>query len=150
MTFKEFNLSIMKDPTLGKLLPLAFKRTYPMLTLRGENLCATFVGFKIRVVNGKLEAQVPKYCLSITYPQCRVKSFVIFNNEEDKWNEMEAKKPEAIQELSSLCDKAFNAFDNKSEELENILEKYNSLLKEVLDDEHHDVLESILKLESRR
>ena len=78
MTFREFNIAMIRDPILGKLLPLQLRRTFPWLSVEGENLFASFVGFRIVREGDAVKAFDPAYYVKIAYPKCTVQSYEKF------------------------------------------------------------------------
>lgn len=146
MTFREFNLSMMKNPVLGKLLPLECRRTYPRLELEGGTLCASFVGFRAKPVSGGLEAHGPAYYLKITYPQCMVRSFVKFSADPRDGRLMTPRTPESIKALAESCDKVLEAYDGKAEDLERLTAEYNALLDQILEPEQLAALDKMARL----
>ena len=93
MTFKELNLAVMRNPILGRLLPMECRKTYPRMELDGETLCACFVGFRMKPVPGGAEAQAPVYYLKITYPQCAVRAFVKISHRNSEAHRHDAPVP---------------------------------------------------------
>jgi len=143
MTFREFNMKIMQDDILGKLLPLELKRTYPRLTLENGKLCAAFVGFRMVPQQNAAAAYAPAYYLKITYPNKALRSFEVLASGKDAGSakRMTPAKPEEIRRLSELCDEAFRKFDEQTEDIESVIAEYNALLSNVLEPEQLAVLE---------
>lgn len=146
MTFKEFDLAIRKNPVLGKLLPLECRRTYPRLELDGTALCASFIGFRIKPVQGGIEAQKPAYYLQITYPQCAVRAFVKFTGSDPDGHLMTPQEPEAIRSLAASCDEALACFEENHEQLAQALARYNALLEPMLEPEQLALLNKMSQL----
>lgn len=146
MTFKEYDLAIMKNPVLGKLLPLECRRTYPRLELDGTALCASFVGFRIKPVQGGIEAQEPAYYLKITYPQCAIRAFMKFTGNNPDRHLMKPRTPEAIQRLAASCDEVLACFEENRDDLERILAQYNALLETMLEPEQLALLNKMSQL----
>lgn len=140
MTFKEFNLAVVRNPVLGRLLPLEYRRTYPRLQVKGETLCASFVGFRIKPAQTGVEVQPPAYYLKITYPQCAVRAFVKFSRRAGDAHLMTPQTPETIQRLSSLCDRVLQGYEEKADDLDETIAAYNALLDKVLEPEQRAVL----------
>lgn len=141
MSFREFNLAIMRDPMLGHLLPLEIRRSYPRLRMEGSALCAEFVGFKL--VPAKAAAYPPAYYLKITYPQCALQSFerLTAGPERPEPHPMTPRDPEDVKRLAELCDQALERYDEKADGLEAALTAYNTLLEKLLEPEQLAVLE---------
>lgn len=142
MTFKEFHLAQMRDPVLGKLLPMQCRKTYPRLMLDGETLCAGFVGFLLKPAAGGALVFPPAYFLNITYPNCAVRAFVK-RAPSGEAHPMTPQTPETIRALSMLCDQALREFDEKSEHLTETLDTYNALLDKVLEPEQRALLDQM-------
>lgn len=146
MTFREYNFAMMKNPVLGKLLPLECRRTYPRLELDGTALCASFVGFRMKPVQGGVEAQGPAYYLKITYPQCAVRAFVKFAGSNSDGHLMTPRMPEAIRSLAASCDEVLACFEENRDDLERILAQYNALLETMLEPEQLALLNKMSQL----
>lgn len=146
MTFKEFNLAVMRNPVLGRLLPLEYRRTYPRLELEGETLCACFAGFRIKPVKTGVEVQPPAYYLKITYPQCAVRAFVKLSGSSAEAHLMAPQSPETMQNLASLCDRVLHEYEEKAEGLDRTIAAYNGLLETVLEPEQLAVLNRMTAL----
>ena len=144
MTFREYNLTIMKDAVLGKLLPLECRRTYPWFSLEGSTLCASFAGFRIAPGKHHVKVFPPIYYLKITYPQCAVQSFEKLSGKMDAENgkDMIARDPAEIMRLAELCDEVLLEFDNKSEGLAAVIAEYQALLESILEPEQLTVLKA--------
>lgn len=137
-----FNASILKNPILGKLLPLEIKRTYPRLFLKNGTLCAAFVGFRMLVQNGRASAMPPAYYLCISYPSCELLSFERLSpvvSAEDS-REMTPCPRENILKLDSLYNEALETFNGHGEGLAEVLDSYNGLLDGLLEKEQLEVL----------
>ncbi len=145
MTFREFNIAMIRDPILGKLLPLQLRRTFPWLSVEGENLFASFVGFRIVREGDAVKAFDPAYYVKIAYPKCTVQSyekFPILSNSRI----MTPHAPEEIKALAELCDTVLRLWDDKSADLEQAISEYNAMLKTVLEPEQAAVLEKFADL----
>lgn len=146
MTFKEFNLAVMRNPVLGRLLPMECRKTYPRLELDGETLCACFVGFRMKPVPGGAEAQAPVYYLKITYPRCAVRAFVKLSRRNSEAHRMTPQSPEMIQNLVSLCDRVLQEYEEKAGDLGETIAAYNGLLDKILEPEQLAVLNQMAAL----
>lgn len=144
MTFREFHLAIMRDPVLGKLLPLEVRRTYPRLSMEGSTLCAAFAGFKL--IPAKNAVYPPVYYLKITYPQCALYSFerLPAGAESPELHPMTPRNPEDVKRLAELCDRVLKRYDEKAEDLEAALTAYNALLEKLLEPEQLTVLDKFM------
>ena len=140
MTFREFHIAMMKDPVLGKLLPLQLRRTYPWLSVEESALCASFIGFRAVPEQGVVKAFDPAYFLKVTCPQCAVRSFERFPPSENG-RPMTPRDPQEIRRLTELCDRALSLWDEGSADLDAALAEYNALLKNILEPEQTAVLE---------
>ena len=145
MTFREFNIAITRDPILGKLLPLQLRRTFPWLSVKGQNLCASFVGFRIVRDGVAVKAFDPAYYLKVTYPQCALQSYEKFPLSSSS-RIMTPHASEEITALAELCDTVLRLWDEKSADLEQTLSVYNAMLKTVLEPEQAAVLEKFADL----
>lgn len=143
MTFREFNLVMMRDAILGKLLPLELRRTYPRLSLDGPVLCASFAGFRIAPEKNAVRAYPPAYYLKITYPQCALRSFEKLSAGADDpgGRLMTPRDPADIKRLAELCDQVLKLYDEKSGSLEPAIAAYNALLETILEPEQLTVLD---------
>lgn len=154
MTFKEFNLTMIKHPVLGRLLPLQSRRTYPALTLEDGKLCASFVGYHANPLiaipgAGARVLFTLTYYLKVTYPQCSVRAFVrLPGNYAQGAFILRPQSKQIIQRLSDLCDQTLTAFEQQSEDIENVLHEYNTLLRDVLEPEQQYVLDRMMPLEN--
>lgn len=146
MTFKEFNLAIMRNPVLGKLLPLECRRTYPRLELDGNKLYASFVGFRMRPDQTGVVAQSPAYYLKITYPQCAVCAFVKRSHRSAEAYRMTPQSKETILQLASLCDRVLQEYEEQAADLAETIAAYNALLDSVLEPEQLAVLNQMAAL----
>lgn len=149
MTFKEYDLAIRRNPVLGMLLPLECRRTYPRLELDGTTLCASFIGFRTRPVQGGIEAQAPAYFLKITYPQCAIRAFVKFTGNDPDWHLMTPRTPEAIRSLAESCDDVLACFEENRYGLAQALMDYNDLLERMLEPEQFALLEKMSLLDAK-
>lgn len=146
MTFGEYNLAIMRNPVLGKLLPLECRKTYPWFELKDSSLCASFVGFKMNPSQNGMEVCAPSYYLKITYPQCSVKAFVKLSGRSSGGHLMEPQERETIKSLTVLCDRVLKCYDEKSDSLSKTIAEYNALLEKILEREQLAVLEKMAQL----
>ena len=140
MTFREFNLSLMRDPVLGSLLPLQLRRTYPRLSLEGETLCAAFAGFRIGQERGAVLAYPPAYYLRIAFPRRTLLAFERLAPAGDG-RPMTPRTPEEVKALAELCDRVLALWEEGSEGLAEALSAYNALLDRVLEPEQLAVLD---------
>lgn len=143
MTFGEFNLAIMRDPVLRRLLPLECRKTYPQFETEGSYLCASFVGFKMKPSPNGMEVYAPSYYLKITYPQCAVRSFVKFSVRSADKHLMCPQKEETLQALAELCDRVLQCYDEKANDISEAVNEYNALLKKILEREQLAVLDKM-------
>ncbi len=142
MTFREFNLTIMKDAILGTLLPLELRRTFPWFSLEGETLCMSFAGFRTALAQGAVKSFPPAYYLRITYPKRALLSYEKLSAGEGAAGElMTPRAPEEIKRLMELCDHVLELCDEKSDGLESAVSEYNALLRTVLEPGQLAVLE---------
>jgi len=142
MTFREFNLTILKDAILGTLLPLELRRTFPWFSLEGETLCMSFAGFRIAPARNAVKAFPPAYYLKITYPGCLLLSYEKLSASEDiTGGLMTPRAPEEIRRLTELCDHILELCDRGSDGLEPAVSEYNALLRTVLEPGQLAVLE---------
>lgn len=147
MTFREFNIAITRDPILGKLLPMQLRRTFPWLSVKEKNLCASFVGFRIVREGETVKAFDPAYYLKVTYPKCTLQSFEKLSLSSNS-RIMKPHASEEIKALAELCDTVLQLWNEKSAdmELEQALSVYNSMLKTILEPEQAAVLEKFVDL----
>lgn len=145
MTFREFNIAMIRDPILGKLLPLQLRRTFPWLSVKEENLYASFVGFRIVRDGATVKAFDPAYYLKVTYPQCALQSFEKFSLASNS-RIMAPHASEEIKALAELCDTVLRLWDDKSADLEQAISEYNAMLKTILEPEQAAVLEKFADL----
>lgn len=142
MTFMEFNLAIMRDPVLGKSLPMQLRRTYPRLSLEGTTLCTSFVGFRIAPRGDGIFAFPPVYYLKITYPDCRLLSYEKIPATSDvDGHTMMPRTQKEIRRLAELCDEVLKLYDEKADNLETALAQYNTLLNTVLEPDQLIILD---------
>lgn len=142
MTFMEFNLAVMRDPVLGKSLPMQLRRTYPRLSLEGTMLCASFVGFRITSGKDGIFAFPPAYYLKITYPDCRLLSYEKIPASSDAaGHTMMLRTQQEIKRLAELCDEVLKLYDEKADNLETALAQYNTLLNTVLEPDQLMILD---------
>ena len=142
MTFMEFNLAIMRDPVLGQLLPMQFRRTYPRLSLEGTTLCASFIGFRIAPRGNGIFAFPPAYYLKITYPDCRLLSYEKIPASSDAaGHTMMPRTQQEIKRLAELCDVVLKLYDEKVDNLETALAQYSTLLNTVLEPDQLMILD---------
>lgn len=146
MTFREYNLAIMRDPVLGKLLPLECRKTYPRFELEGGGLCACFAGYRMKPVEGGAEVQAPSFYLKLTVPGCAVRAFVKFSGRSGETHRMTPQTPETIQTLASLCDRVLREFEENAAQLGETVAEYNALLDKILEPEQLEVLERMARL----
>lgn len=169
MTIKDFNIKIMRDETLRRILPLEAKRTYPYLTLEDSLLCASFIGFRVRPEEGKLRVSAPSYFLKIVCPKSRnappeLSDFLAdgqgkiaepglrllaYNDlkaAESQEHIMEPKSRDKLIKLDSLFSEAMKRFDEGNEGLEVVVDAYDGLLKTVLEPEQLNVIGSFLNM----
>jgi len=142
MTFREFNLTILKDAILGTLLPLELRRTFPLFSLEGETLCASFAGFRIASAQNAVRVFPPAYYLKITYPKRVLLSYEKLPVSKDTTGElMTPRSPKEIKRLTELCDHILELRDKGSDGLEQAVSEYNALLRTVLEPGQLAVLE---------
>lgn len=172
MTFKELNIAVMRDPILRMLLPMECKRTYPWLESDGKTLCASFVGFRMKPVSGGAEAEYPTYYLKIAVqsptkfdserakaeiqpycpktacPNLSLRAFVMLPCPDFKAHSMTPATSETIRELTTLCDRVLQGYEEHAENLTETVNAYNKLLDSVLEKEQLDVLNQMAALTS--
>ena len=143
MTLRDFNLRILRDEILGRLLPLELRRTDPLFRLDGEVLLAAFIGFRIKPEGNAVKLSPPAYYLEITYPQCTLQSFerLPFSQNPELSGQMTPRKPEDIKRLSVLCDEVLRLYDEKSGCLDAAIAEYHAQLMEILEPEQIAALE---------
>lgn len=146
MTFREFNLSMMRHPVLGRLLPLECRRTYPRLEQEGKQLCASFVGFRMKPAPGGAEVLSPAYYLKVTYPGGAVRAFVKLPGADGPGHLMKAQTQQTIRDLAQGCDEVLRCFEEQREDLQAAAERYNALLDSVLEPEQLAVLNKMARL----
>ena len=140
MTFREFNIAMIRDPILGKLLPLQLRRTFPWLSVKEENLYASFVGFRIVRDGATVKAFDPAYYLKVTYPQCALWSFERLPLSANS-RIMAPHTPEEIESLAALCNTVLGLWDEASADLEPAILAYNARLMGILEPAQIAVLE---------
>ncbi len=141
MKFQEWNISIFKSPILGKLIPLELKRTYPKFSIEDGELCASFVGFRVKIEEKTVKLSAPKYYLKVTYPKGKLQSFERFNPAEESYHIAKSCLPEDIKRMTGLCDNIIRLFDEKSSELETAIKDYNALMDNLLESDQLAVIE---------
>ena len=163
MTIKEFNMTVMKDETLRRILPMEVRRTYPYLTLENGLLCASFVGFRVKPEEGKLRVSAPCYFLKIACPKrrelplellalmkdaqgklaapkLRLLAYVDLGTAERQDHIMEPKSRDDLMKLDALFTEALKRYQEGGEEVGKIIDASDAILKTVLEP---DQLEAI-------
>lgn len=142
MTFKEFQISLVRDAVLGRMLPMECKKTFPRFEVVGNNLYASFLGIRMTMVDGTVEATAPIYYLKIAYPHNRVKTFVRFNADQQS-HPMTNRDAAQLTQLVELGDRILKLRDEKSDELAKVVDEYNTLLHQVLEEDQIAVLDKM-------
>lgn len=147
MEFKDFNVKILRNEALRKILPLEIIRTYPLFSLENDVLTASFVGYRVKRENGAVSAGKPVYYLKIAYPSCRLLSFDQFKTgSENTFSAIAPRDPEMIRQLPVLCTAVLDGYDEKAEDLNERIEKSNALVKSVLEPDQTEAFGRYLKV----
>lgn len=145
MTFKEFQIKLVRDPMLGKLLPMNCKKTFPRFELVDQKLYVSFLGVQTKPVSEGMEVKEPTYYLRVLYPQCQIRSFVRFDGEKAS-HLMSPLTSETMKELVTVCDEVLRQYDEKVPALAETVAQYNTLLDQVLEAEQLAVLNKMATL----
>lgn len=142
MTFKEFQVKLVRDPILGKLLPMECKKTLPRLVLTGEKLYISFLGVQTKPISEGMSVKDPAYYLRLQYPQCRIAAYIRFAGEKNE-HLMAQQERGVIKQLIDLFDNILLQYDEKSPELAQSVQQYNSILNQVLESEQLALLDKM-------
>ena len=145
MTFKELQIKLLRDPIVGKLLPMACKKTFPRYELVDEKLYVSLLGAQVKPGSEGMQVKDPAYYLCLQYPQCRISRYICFEGEKAV-HLMTQRDPEVIKQLATLCDEVLRQYDEKAPELVQTVERYNALLNQVLEAEQLAVLDKMAAL----
>lgn len=142
MTLKEWNIKMMRDDTMHRILPLEWRKSYPYFTLEKNTLCLSFACFKTKPEQGQIRVYYPSCFLKVSYPDNKLLSFerISYGDDVPESHIMNPKEKESIEKLITLCDAVFKAFDESLEGLNEILSEYNKNLLDILETDQAEII----------
>lgn len=145
MKFSEFNRSFLRDPILGKLLPMQLRRTYPRFSLENGELSLSFAGYPLERAENGLTAKAPRFFLRVSYPACKLLAFVRLPAAEGG-ELLLPQSTETIERLTTLCDRVLDECDAGADTLAETVCAYHEVLGGVLTEQQRDVLDRFCAL----
>ena len=140
MTFKELQIKMLRDPVLGRLLPMECKKTFPRYELVEDKLYVSVLGVQAKPSDEGLMVKDPVYYLRLQYPQCRISRFVRLEGEKES-RLMTQRDGDVMKQLIGLCDEVMQQYDRQAPGLAQTIDRYNALLNQVLEKEQLAVLD---------